>query len=160
MSTVGTTRPHIHVYDSILTPHAKLQIAALMCTWNKEIICSFKDVQMSSDCCLFAIAFATAIVFGQDPGCLLFDQKLMRPHLIKCFEERMFPVKLRERRFGSRVKCRDNILVCCLCRLPKYTNSSWIECCECKEWFHRTCVDVPEHDCTISKDSWYCPLCN
>ena len=80
VSTDGTY-PLVNVYDSLysaLSPSSKLQIASLLFTTHKQISLSFKDVQMqarSSDCGLFAIAFATAIAFMMDPGCFLFEQK-------------------------------------------------------------------------------------
>ena len=40
----------------------------------------------SSDCGLFALATATALANGEEPGSCIFDQKQMRPHLIKCLE--------------------------------------------------------------------------
>ncbi len=95
-----------------------------MYIWNKEIIFS---------------AFATAIVFG---GCLLFDQKLMgRAHTwLNVLKMCQFPVK-REDELEEESSAE---LVYCLCWLPKYiTKWSWVECCDCKEWFHRTCVNVP-----------------
>ena len=126
VSTVGTTHPYINVFDSLYpftSPSVKLQIASMLCTQQKEIITTFKDVQMqggSSDCGVFAIAFATAITFGQDPGCNMFEQRLLRSHLIGCFEKMeilMFPI-LKKRRVGGRTKSTDSIAVYCICRLP------------------------------------------
>ena len=37
-----------------------------------------------SDCRVFAIAFATALVFGSNPQNLNFDIAKMRPHLVAC----------------------------------------------------------------------------
>ena len=113
ISTVGATSPtEVFVYDSLYptsSPHVKLQIASLMFSSAKEIRVSFKDVQMQgggSDCGVFAVAFATAIVLGNDPSCLMFDQPQLRHHLICFFEKQkmtMLPVK-HERRVGGRVK--------------------------------------------------------
>ena len=41
------------------------------------------------DCGLFAIAMATAIAFGIDPGSQEFNQGEMRTHLVKCFDEKV-----------------------------------------------------------------------
>ena len=40
----------------------------------------------ASDCGLFAIAFAVALVNGQDPAALTFDQGVMRQHLRLCLQ--------------------------------------------------------------------------
>ena len=37
---------------------------------------------------LFSICFATALVRGEQPGHILFDQKKMRSHLMQCFEQK------------------------------------------------------------------------
>ena len=68
----------------------KAQIAALLATLQPSIELQYMDVQMQSgsyDCALFAIAFATAIVFGKQPGLFLFNQSKMRQHLKKCLEQ-------------------------------------------------------------------------
>jgi len=41
----------------------------------------------SKDCGLFAIAFATALAYGQNPSKLKYDQSSMRSHLVRCFHE-------------------------------------------------------------------------
>ena len=67
----------------------KAQIASLLATEEPAIKMNMMDVQMQSggyDCGLFSIAFATALVFGEQPGQFLFDQKKMRAHLIQCLE--------------------------------------------------------------------------
>lgn len=46
----------------------------------------------SSDCGLFAVAVATTLCLSQVPGCVIWDQKLMCQHLLRCFEhETMAP---------------------------------------------------------------------
>ena len=63
----------------------------------------FVDVQMQSgtyDCGLFAIAHATALALGEQPGNYLYDQPKMRKHLYKSFQMKtmtLFPLKKRRR---------------------------------------------------------------
>ena len=67
----------------------KRQIAALLATQSKTIKLSFVDVQKQSggyDCGLFALAFATALVNGTNPGRYLYDQRNMRKHLLECLQ--------------------------------------------------------------------------
>lgn len=50
----------------------------------------------SKDCGLYAIAFATAIAFDQNPSCQNFTQDEMRAHLVNCFNKNhmsVFPCK-------------------------------------------------------------------
>ena len=39
-----------------------------------------------SDCGVFAAAFATCLVYGQNPCNVTFDVPKMRPHLIQCLK--------------------------------------------------------------------------
>ena len=168
ISSVGVEHPVVQIFDSMhtdLPAMAKAQIATLLTTNKPAIKLQFMDVQKqsgSSDCGLFAIAYATAIVLGYSPGAFLFDQDKMRAHLYNCFENRemaLFPIK-RRRRMGSKIKRSRDIQVFCLCRMPELPESNnWIECCACKEWYHSdTCVKVnPEH--LKAHTLWYCPKC-
>ena len=68
----------------------KAQIAALLATKQPAVELKFMDVQMQAggyDCGLFTIAFATAIVFGKQPGLFCFDQPKMREHYRKYLEQ-------------------------------------------------------------------------
>ena len=63
------------------------QIAALLCTPNDIIKVNYIDVQMQdgfADCGVFAIAFATALANGEQPGKYFLDQGAMRTHLLPC----------------------------------------------------------------------------
>ena len=150
ISTVGNMHPQVQVYDSAYSccpTICKAQIAALLATVQPSIELQYMDVQMQSgsyDCALFAIAFATAIVFGKQPGFFLFDQSKMRQHLKKCLEQgsiTMFPVK--QMRRGTKVKTTEQIPVYCSCRMPELPQTKWIECSGCKEWYHAgTCIKV------------------
>ena len=88
VSTIGTNHPEVQIFDSMfisLPTMGRAQIAALLATEEKRIIVKFMDVQIQCgecDCGLFSICFATALVFGGQPGHILFDQKKMRSHLM------------------------------------------------------------------------------
>ena len=66
------------VYDSLnkcLTTSTELQIASIVNTSQPKISIQFVDVQKqcgSSDCGVYAIAYATALSLGQDLGTLVF----------------------------------------------------------------------------------------
>ena len=46
--------------------------------------------QAGTDHCeAFAAAYSTSLAYGHDPSCYVYDHRVMRKHLIKCFEERM-----------------------------------------------------------------------
>ena len=153
ISTIGTVHPEVVVYDSIYTTLpmlAKAQIASLLATQQPTIRVKFMDVQMqsgSSDCGLFAIAYATALSFGLPPGMFQFEQPKMHSHLQTCLEEgrmTMFLIR-RTRRSANRVKSTDEFNVYCTCRMPDLPDTHWIQCSQCREWYHvPLCVRVPK----------------
>ena len=100
ISTIGTSHSDVHVYDSMY-PSAgtlvKAQVAALLQTESPALHLQFMNVQMQAggyDRGLFAVAFATALAFGEPPGQYHYDQEKMRRHLWNCFcrrEMSIFP---------------------------------------------------------------------
>ena len=168
ISTVGAVDDsEVFVYDSVhvcVNQTIKNQIAALLATKRKEIKLKFMDVQIQSggyDCGLFAIAFATAIVLGNEPGKFFFDQSVMRRHLKNCLESEnmsLFPVK-RTRRGEGKVKSEDSIEVFCECRMPPLPGVDMVQCSSCEEWFHVSCVSVPSKAMECTKEQWFCQQC-
>ena len=73
ISTIGTDHPVVNIYDSVYSTacdELQQQIASILITPHSSIILHFIDVQLqsgSSDCGLFAIAYTTALVFGEMP---------------------------------------------------------------------------------------------
>ena len=96
-TTIGSKENEIIVFDSIFC-NVDEETKKLIChlfqypsTKKIRVIKSQKQ-KGAKDCGLFAIAFATALAFGQNPSKLKFDQKLMRSHLVRCFhEDRLVP---------------------------------------------------------------------
>ena len=112
ISTVGTKHPTVLVYDSVyytVSTFVERQIAAMLCSQEKEIPLHFINTQMqygSADCGLFAIAFATAIALGISPEYIHFQQGEMRQHLLTCLSNgklTMFPFD-KNRRAKKRIK--------------------------------------------------------
>ena len=95
VSSIGATKgkPEIFVYDSMyqsVGSFAKKQIAAMLASEQARIDVKMMNVQRQeggSDCGLFAIAFATALVNGIQPAQLNFHQDAMRRHLYNCLEK-------------------------------------------------------------------------
>lgn len=166
VSTSGCKPSEVMVYDSLYSGASECiqcQIATLLATPSSHITLHFVDVQMQAgtyDCGLFAIAFATALVLGYNPGQYLFDQNSMRRHLWNCLQSKkmlMFPFT-KERRRKNKVKCTQQVAVHCLCRLPSL-GMQLIECSVCKMWYHANiCVAVDKHYFSRGVD-WSCPQC-
>ena len=140
VSNIGLQHSHVHVFDSFRSAASsslKLQISSLLVTKELHLTLQYIDVQRQvggSDCGLFSIAFATALVFGQHSGQLMFDQNQIRTHLLQCLEASEtlpFPVKKMKRTI--QMKAIQKVKVYCVCRMPSCTNSDWIECSTCKK---------------------------
>ena len=78
VSTIGCKDGEINIFDSFpvaLTSDLMNQIAALLATPKDTIKVKYIDTQMqsgSTDCGIFAVAFATALANGEPPGALIF----------------------------------------------------------------------------------------
>ena len=74
ISTVGVKHPSVEFFDSLPSTcptESKAQVAALLATQHSYFQLTYMDVHMqagANDCGLFAIAFATAVVFAEKPG--------------------------------------------------------------------------------------------
>ena len=122
----------------------------------------FANIQMqrnSYDCGLFAIANATALAFGLNPINQTYDLKEMRPHLIRCLENktmRPFPSNTRFNGKRKPVKKTIELEIFCTCRLPD-TGTLYIICDNCAQEFHPACVDI---DTKITDSmEFICPSC-
>ena len=119
------------------------------------------DVQRqkgTSDCGLFAVAFATALANGIQPERLEFEQDRMRKHLYRCFNQdalSMFPASRREPQ--ATVQSTDIIEIYCTCRMPEMP--PMVECSHCSEWYHTDCVHVPKIALDDTSVEWFCCNC-
>ena len=88
VSTIGCKDGDINIFDSFPpapTIHLLNQIAAILATPKPVITLNYINTQQqcgSADCGIFAIAFATTLANGEQPGGLYFDQTRMRKHAL------------------------------------------------------------------------------
>ena len=167
VSNINCNDEEIHVYDCASgSPTSSLlnQIASIVYTPKDIIKLTYVDVQMQQgcdDCGLFAIAFATSLARGEQPGSFFYQQKAMRKHLVDCFEKQnitAFPIQ-KIRRHGSKVRHSANIPIHCVCRLPKLEGVKMIECSYCGTWYHiDLCVSVSA-DSQQPHTKWACVRC-
>ena len=156
--------PQLHivkVYDSIYestSEDAKWQIAALLRTKDKQIELKIQKVQYHNgnpDCGIFAVAFATDLAYGCNPTRRRYNPIHMRSHYLQCISTAQ-----KVTQFPSTVKKpeapnTEYIEVFCTCRLP--ANESMIQCYECKEMYHKSCIDITPPDTLHWK--WKCSTC-
>ena len=109
-TTAGNESNEVLLFNSllgycttILDRMVELQIAHIYChgyaqPGSKTLMIRKVNVQQqlfsTSDCGLFAVAYATEVCHGMDPAKANFNQNLMKDHLIDCLEAgiiRRFP---------------------------------------------------------------------
>jgi len=123
-STMNCTKNvDIIIYDSLnssVSIETQTILASLLKTKEDKFTVQISKVNKQSgtkDCGAFAAAYCTTVAFGQDPSSLVYDQKHLRHHLLKCLEDgkmSIFPT-IRERRTASTFFSVD---VFCMCRGP------------------------------------------
>jgi len=121
-------------------------------------VMNVQQQQGGSDCGLFAIAFATSLVFGKCPALRCYTQKSMRKHLIDCLENKEmqpFHSRARNKKFHSAVLRCNHAMVICTCRQTE--SGREIQCDECQQWYHLKCVGIYS-DIDFS-GTWFCPSC-
>eukprot|EP00731_Ephydatia_muelleri_P009172 Em0004g1510a len=164
ISTLGLPSGHVNIYDSLYqtcTDHAIDQMCSIIFTPNNAVYLHFTDVDKqtnSSDCGLYAIAYATGLCCGEEVCSRKYDMMVMRQHLLKCLESgRMtaFPSSYRE---NGPIVANKMIKVRCYCRLPD--SGVMIQCSSCKEWFHKKCdSSIPRKAWSDLKFKWHCKMC-
>ena len=151
----------------------KRQIATFMFVELPEMNTYIKSVQQQPngvDFGVFAIAFATALVFGDDPTRKRFNVKKMRRHLRDCLKvKRMSPfpqIAGAEVRSGKVDVCKEKKCVFelfCICRMPyekpKKEDDFMAECDACKEWYQKRCFKIPDHVLKKSNSKYLCTTC-
>ena len=79
----------VHVYDSVyssLDQSAAISIQRIFrCSPSHIKVDSVQKQRGSNDCGVYAIAYATAVAFGQDLTEVTFHQPSMRKHLVSCY---------------------------------------------------------------------------
>ncbi len=136
VSTVGCREGDINIFDSAykyLDTDSMLQICAILQHSGTSIKFNNVPVQKQiggSDCGLYAIAFATTVCLGLNPGQLLFEQDKMRAHLRTCLENGKFTIFLykintnwskKKTKINKRdIFCVCRAVVCCCARNAKH----------------------------------------
>ncbi len=166
--TIGSSKGEVNVYDSLpsvdVSKRVKEQIACICNSAEDFISLTIKNVQIqqgSSDCGLFALAFATSLCAGENPSEINYIQNLFCGHLVQCLQDKImkpFPRRARKR-IDKGVYNTFKYAIYCSCRQPKDTGRM-IECEVCQKWFHEDSVVVPLDVWKSDNLSWKCNVCN
>lgn len=159
------------VYDSLPRKSIHHNVVKQVCSFFKPPL-RFKAIKFDimnvelqpngSDCGLFALACATELAYGHDPVFCSWNVKLMRPHLIKCFEngtlDRFPTVKRRRVGVGKRVHHTIEVTIYCTCRMPNDVTRAMIECGRCLVWYHKDCMSLDPNK-SYTEEDWVCTDC-
>lgn len=81
----GTVKLFDSLYHDLISQEVEDQVKDLLAdSFQKLEFAPCQQQRNGSDCGVFAIAFATSIVFGSAPQNMTFDIAKMRPHLVAC----------------------------------------------------------------------------
>ena len=139
----------------------QLQICNFVKTQEESIHFNLVDIQQQPDCnsCgLYAIANAVELAAGKNPSLCNWLVAQMREHLIGCLENQKmtaFPRDSRARKVASQYKRSVKKTIYCICRTVNDKNKAMVKCCECRKWFHYTCVGYSEND----SEEFHCTTC-
>lgn len=101
----------------------------------------------SYDCDVYAIAYATHLVYGLNPIQYKWIAKDLRKHLLTCLMKGImepFPTYHGLRKKSGSLKvintCTEEIY--CICRMPNNRKKEMIMCDSCRKWFHFVTLSV------------------
>ncbi|XP_030845226.1 uncharacterized protein LOC115925466 isoform X1 [Strongylocentrotus purpuratus] len=159
----------VKYYDSMgagtIPDIIRKQIACIVCSQDTQISVEIQPVQLSkntTDCGLFALAFAASVLHSEDPGLVCYDITSMRRHLYQCFKKHCLkPFPKTSQTVERTAKRMVSVDVFCLCRMPwnAITHESKMkmaQCSMCGEWWHSNCCGIPD---STQRPTWKCPRC-
>ena len=121
--TVAGGSTQVHVYDSIYSStqgDTKMQIAAILCSPESSIRLKIHKVQFQKgalDCGLYAIAYATDLVYGNDPASYIYKQEELGAHFLDCIHNNILSPFPKDNAYPGKPKF-EHFEIFCSCRLP------------------------------------------
>jgi len=150
----GSTADKMRIYCSLhMKPSDVCMQSVLKFLKSSESKLTFEIMNVarqtgSTDCGLYAIAYAQCLLSGKDPVNAVFDQTLMRKHLLTAFDhEELSEFPVTSLRVVRRKVLRSfSLVVYCVCRGGCLTGEQMIACDTCKLWLHRQCIGMSDDD--------------
>lgn len=108
-----------------------------------------------NDCGVYAIAFATSLLYGEDPTELHYDILCLRKHFKQCIDKCVmtpFPSTVKYRCPTTLFEIKTDIY--CNCRCPDDAKLM-IQCDKCQQWYHSACIKLTKKPAR----KWKCKLC-
>lgn len=153
----------MHNCDKSLHQSVVSQVCTILKSPANAVTIKVVNVQQqsgSTQCGLFALVFACDLCAGKDPCTRVYFESKLTNHLLKSFiagEITPFPSRVRKS-FTDRYVAIQSVDVFCVCRGPEQLPMA---CCDvCCEWYHDSCVAIPEELFDNSSSSrWLCDYC-
>ena len=158
------------LYDSNWTEKSTVSLVTMqhICSFFKSdaatLYFDFVNVDRqsnSSDCGVYALAFAAELAHGGDPALFTWDVNNMRGHILNSMRTGFvppFPKKdERKIRFGKRIRISHAEPIYCACKMPN-DGLEYIKCSGCRGWFHMSCVCL-NTDRSYRNVKWSCTDC-
>ena len=171
ISTIGCPTDNVNVYCSMQKWPSELSfhaITSFLKFTNDKVVARLANVSKQdggSDCGLFVIAYAETLLRGLDPVNLVFNQEVMRAHLIRCLESGVigpFPVQC-QRTVRRQYVRQHTVALYCKCRTSYVRGDQMVACNKCHKWFHCRCVGLTQEDFDgLRKDKgkkFFCDTC-
>ena len=174
VSNIGCAKGVVKCFDSYnnrgyIKKYVGKQVASIIRELSPQLtvrITAVQQQQNGTDCGVFALAYATSLLHGQDPESVTYDTSKLRSHLLHCLHQgHMSPFPLTETKH-DRCKTKDVALILyCSCRMPwqKADDSDpamqMAQCDNCLEWFHRCCENIPDN-VFVNNSFWECYKCH
>jgi hypothetical protein len=157
----------VELYDSLHSsrdPDESVirQVCAILKSPAKKITVKVINVQQqcgSTQCGLFALAFASDLCADRDPFTRVYFESKFRSHLLKCFvaqEIDSFPSRERKN-LPERSVTEVSLNLFCVCRQPE--ELPMVSCDRCCEWYHKGCMSIPEEVFSDPSIKWFCESC-
>ena len=174
VSNIGCAKGVVKCFDSYnnrgyIKKYVGKQVASIIRELSPQLtvrITAVQQQQNGTDCGVFALAYATSLLNGQDPESVTYDTSKLRSHLLHWLHQgHMSPFPLTETKH-DRCKTKDVALILyCSCRMPwqKADDSDpamqMAQCDNCLEWFHRCCENIPDN-VFVNNSFWECYKCH
>ena len=143
---------------TLLSLSTKRQICSFVRPISNEFKFDIMNIQCQENMNDCGLAYATELVYGEDPCFCHFQTEVMRSHLMKYLESGVmerFPLKKRRRvGLGKRIKQTVLEKIFCDCRMPNDKNLSMEMCNICAQWYHHKCLGESISD--DPKTKWHC----
>lgn len=169
VSNIGCNQEELNVYDTMYTD-VQLSIvpiiAGLVFSAKPTLTIRMIDVNPQGntwDCGVLAIAIAYDLCCGNNPAVVRYDSKHIRPHLVECLKQCMFTrFPLQGKRQSQGVISSKEVELFCTCRMPEEKDNTidpMAECDDCREWYHRSCMNIPDKVFGKKEVPWRCKKC-